>query len=145
MEHQIFTFINNHLFLVGLFALLLVAIVVYELKNGQGSVGGIPHLAPQQAVMHINHNHALIVDVRSQDAFNSGHILDAINIPATDLEQQLKKIEKYKKKPVVVVCALGQSAAKVAKQLLNAGFQDVRVLMGGLQEWQKSRLPLVKS
>ena len=53
-------------------------------------------------------------------------------------------LEKYKDKPIIVVCAMGMSAKKVAGNLSKDGFQQVSVLKGGMASWQNANLPVSK-
>ena len=46
--------------------------------------------------------------------------------------------------PVILVCKTGQTAAGATKALLQAGFEKVHVLDGGVAAWQQADLPLVK-
>ena len=116
----------------------LGVIIMYHQRTASSSVG------PQQAVMLINRKEAIVVDVREKKEFESGHIVDSINIPMTKLKQRITEVWKYKDKPVVVVCNLGQHSGQAAKILQEAGHADVVRLAGGLTEWKAQSLPLVQ-
>ena len=116
----------------------LGVIIMYHQRTASSSVG------PQQAVMLINRKEAIVVDVREKKEFESGHIVDSINIPMTKLKQRITEVWKYKDKPVVVVCKLGQHSGQAAKILQEAGHADVVRLAGGLAEWKAQSLPLVQ-
>jgi phage shock protein E len=66
---------------------------------------------------------AVILDVRTPQEFNSGHIKGAMNIPVQDLGSQLKRIKKDK--PVITCCASGMRSATAASVLKSAGFTEV--------------------
>ncbi|MGI9141881.1 MAG: rhodanese-like domain-containing protein, partial [Fluviibacter sp.] len=70
------------------------------------------------------------------------HIQGSQFIPLKELPNQLTKLEKYRKKPVVVVCAAGQRSAAACRLLSKAGFEDVSQIEGGIQAWEKAGLPL---
>lgn len=116
----------------------LGAIILYHQKTGSSSVG------PQQAVMLINRKNAVVVDVRDKKEFESGHIVDSINIPLSKLKQRMTELKKHKDNPVVVVCKLGQHSGEAAKILMEAGHAEVVKLSGGLTEWKAQSLPLVQ-
>ena len=135
---QFFEFIGNHLYLSFMWVVTLGVIIMYHQRTASSSVG------PQQAVMLINRKEAIVVDVREKKEFESGHIVDSINIPMTKLKQRITEVWKYKDKPMVVVCKLGQHSGQAAKILQEAGHADVVRLAGGLTEWKAQSLPLVQ-
>ena len=135
---QFFEFIGNHLYLSFMWVVTLGVIIMYHRRTSGSSVG------PQQAVMLINRKEAIVVDVREKKEFESGHIVDSINIPMSKLKQRITEVWKYKDKPVVVVCKLGQHSGQAAKILQEAGHADVVRLAGGLTEWKAQSLPLVQ-
>ena len=135
---QFFEFIGNHLYLSSMWVITLGVIIMYHRPTSGSSVG------PHPAVMLINRKEAIVVDVREKKEFESGHIVDSINIPMTKLKQRITEVWKYKDKPVVVVCKLGQHSGQAAKILQEAGHADVVRLAGGLTEWKAQSLPLVQ-
>lgn len=136
---QLFTFVGNHPFLVGTFVLLLALFIRNETQRGGQSVSA------QQLVDLVNRENALVVDVREKKEFDAGHIVDAINIPYAALESRLGEIEKFKDRPVVVACRMGQHSGAAGTVLRKNGFQNVSRLTGGLAEWRNQSLPVVKS
>jgi len=131
-------FIGNHLLLSSMWLITLGAIIFYHQRTGSQSV------APQQAVMLINRKDAVVVDVREKKEFETGHIVDSINIPLAKLKQRITELKKHKQKPVVVVCKLGQHSGQAAKTLQEAGHTEVFKLSGGLTEWKAQSLPLIQ-
>ena len=89
-------FIANHLLLVSLF----VAILALLLWNIFGSsVSGLSKIGPAEVTRLMNHEKALLLDLRTAADFTTGHILSARNIPAAELEGRQKELQKHKKKP----------------------------------------------
>jgi rhodanese-related sulfurtransferase len=135
---QLFEFVSNHPILVGTFVLLLVLFIRNEMARGGKSV------SPQELVNLVNREGAVVVDVRDAKEYAAGHIVDAINIPHGALEGRVKELEKYKEKPVTVVCKMGQHAGVCGAVLRKAGFTNVTRLNGGMAEWRNQNLPVVK-
>ena len=102
-------------------------------------------LSPQAAVKLINHEGAVVIDLREAKEFKTGHIIDAINIPYASIDQRMGELEAYKDKPLILVCKMGQHSSAVGKKLAGKGFTGVRRLSGGMMEWQSQQLPLVKA
>lgn len=67
----------------------------------------------------------LLLDVRDETDFASGHIEGAQNIFVNELESRLSEIESYKDKQVVLYCNTGNKSGKAAKILLKNGFTNV--------------------
>ena len=97
-------------------------------------------LSPSQAVQMMNHQHAVLVDIRDAAAFQSGHIPQARNLPVADFEKKIASLPKNK--PVILVCEIGRSAVSAAVQLRKLGIADVTVLDGGLRAWSTAGLPV---
>lgn len=78
----------------------------------------------------------LILDVRSETEYGVSHLAEARRLDiAADLAiaPVLKNVSKDA--PIVIYCSVGYRSAKVAQQLMKAGFQNVSNLEGGLFQW----------
>lgn len=136
---QLGHFIINHWALCSALAVVLLFIFVNELLTQKNRAKS---LSPSAAIRMINHENAIVVDLRDPETFRTGHIIDAVCSPADDFAQ--KRMEKYKTKPIILVCARGIQSATVATKLRNQGFTQPMVLAGGIAAWQAASLPLVK-
>ncbi len=136
---QVFTYIGNHPFLVGIFAVLLILFIRNEMQRGGAS------LTAQEVVNLVNNDGALVIDVRDKSEYDEGHIVDAINIPFANLQSRIDEIKKYKEKPVIIACKMGQHSGTAGSVLMKEGFTDVRRLKGGITEWRGQSLPVVKA
>lgn len=137
---DILLFVNHHLMLIAALAVIVVLLIMVEgvkLKRGATS------LSPARLTHLINHAKAIVIDIRTPDAFLTGHVMGAISLPAAELKTGLKKIEKFKAQPIVITCATGTDSPAAATFLTAQGFQ-VHVLNGGIRAWREADLPLVK-
>jgi rhodanese-related sulfurtransferase len=137
-----FEFLKNNALLVGLaigsgFGLIL------PLFNRSAS--GVPNLSATEAVLMLNRNKPLILDVRDEAEFAAGHIQGAKHIAVADLAGRLKEIEKFKDKPILVHCQKGMRARTACTILKAQQFSQLSNLQGGLDAWIEAKLPLVKS
>lgn len=135
---QLTEFASNHMTLIGILIATAVALVITESRKGGAKV------SPQQAVIMINQQNAVVVDLRDKVVFAKGHIVDAINIPLSVLNKRAVELESNKNNPIILVCAMGQQTGAAAHILKNAGFSQVTRMAGGMTEWQSSNFPLVK-
>ena len=107
-------------------------------------VRGIQEVGTVAALQLINHKNALVLDVREEKEFNTGHILNAKLIPLGKLSEQMTDLERYRDRPIVVVCRTGQRSASACALLGKNGFAQTYNLEGGVTAWQKASLPLEK-
>lgn len=132
-------FIVRHWDLFLAFVVILGIIIGLEIRlRPRGHA-----LSPQQAVLLINRENALVVDIRSPEMFLQGHIAKALNISAEELVNH-KKLARYQDKPVLVYCEKGVSCLKAVKALEKADYKKLYTLQRGLQEWRSNNLPLEK-
>lgn len=75
----------------------------------------------------------VLIDVRDAAAYAAGHLAGAINIPTAQLPQWLGRFPQEKK--VIVYDDDGTLSAAAYQVLVNAGFAQSRILLGGLDEW----------
>ena len=76
----------------------------------------------------------LVIDARDAGQFAKGHIPGAINM---DWRQVLAKRNEIPKiKPVLVYCNTGALSAQAGFALRVAGWENVRILQGGMEEWK---------
>tara|TARA_B110000196_G_C21142390_1_gene664551 strand:- start:1743 stop:2093 length:351 start_codon:yes stop_codon:yes gene_type:complete len=66
----------------------------------------------------------IIIDVRSEGEFSSGHIENSLNIPLAELASKLNQF-KDKDQPIITCCASGMRSAGAAKILWSKGYTNV--------------------
>lgn len=98
-------------------------------------------ISQSELLSRINDKSApMIIDVRTSDKFNQGHVPGAINIPYDNYEVALVDLKLKKSDEVIVYCELGGRAKKVEKSLENQGFFEVRHLEGDMSGWRNAGL-----
>lgn len=76
----------------------------------------------------------MVIDARDAGQFAKGHIPGAVNI---DWRQILaKRNEIPKNKSVLIYCSTGSLSAQAGFALRVAGWENVRILQGGMEEWK---------
>jgi len=138
---QYITFIGNHLLL---FAALLVIVGMLVMSFFGDSLRGFKAASPAEATHLINREDAIVVDVREDNEFRSGHIVNAMHVPLGYFRDRIQKLEKYKDKPIIVGCRSGHRSGQACAMLKKAGFEKVYNLRGGVMAWQSDNLPLSK-
>ena len=131
-------FLAQQWILAGALAVVVALLFHHESRKSGHS------LSPQQAINMVNSQGGVFLDLRDGNEFGKGHIVGAINIPALKLDGRIAELEKYREKPIVLVCKMGQHSGAVGKKLNAQGFEAIYRMSGGMTEWGNMQLPLVK-
>ena len=105
--------------------------LVYGLLLGTGCVGAVSGEEAHRLVQ----NGALLLDVRTVEEFQAGHLPGATNAPVEDLNLLLPQLSLKKDQDVVVYCESGSRSANAASMLREAGFTKVHDL-GSRRNWR---------
>lgn len=132
-------FIQQNLMWVGL-AVVSGGMLLWQMFNGSGG----HNISVNEATLLINRQDALVVDVRETAEWSAGHIPNSRHIALGHLSSHLSEIEKFKDKPVILVCASGNRSGSGCSTLKKAGFQKVHNLAGGIHAWKDAGLPITK-
>ena len=85
---------------------------------------------------------AQILDVRTIDEFQNGHIEGAINADVNSAAFQQIASDLNKDKTVFVYCLSGARSASAAGMLKEMGFKSIVNLTGGMLAWRSANLPV---
>jgi len=101
--------------------------------------GVLSALSLKEAWLDKDISHVLL-DTRSQDSINE-FIKGAVSFPATKAATFVKSLElKQKKAPIILYDAsTGKDAAKVATELLKAGYGNIKIVSGGFDAWKVAK------
>lgn len=135
-------FISNNMLSISL-ALMSGSMLLWSFFGNR--IRGINEVDCVAALQLINHKNALVLDVREDSEFREGHVLNSKQIPLGKLGERTGELEKYKDRPVVVVCRSGSRSDRACAILGKQGFAQIYVLAGGVLAWQKANLPLEKT
>ena len=84
---------------------------------------------------------SIIIDVRTPEEFNKGHLRNSLNVNWLDenFDENLNIFSKDL--PVMVYCLSGGRSSKANERIKSLGFKNVYELDGGILEWRKNKLP----
>ena len=80
-------------------------------------------IGPKVDLGELVKNGAIIVDVRTKQEYQNGHVKGSVNIPLNILESHLAKLKKDK--PIITCCASGMRSASAKSILKSNGFEEV--------------------
>lgn len=104
-------------------------------------------LSPQDFLQKVNNNidnpSTIILDVRTADEFNTGHIERAILLDyrSEDFSKQIKNLDPNKE--YLIYCRSGARSSSAIDSLKLLGFNHLLELEGGINAWKQEKLPVV--
>lgn len=90
----------------------------------------------------------LMVDARSGEEYELGHISGAVSLPLDKFDQALPPIQPELRKSdlIIIYCSGGScgTSEEVAKKLDEKGFKNLAVFADGLPGWMRAKLPITR-
>jgi len=130
-------------------ALLLVPVLAYGCTSQLGAADQVlEDIGVQDAFELIQRNQGnqdfIIIDIRTPEEFNEGHIENAINIDfySETFKEDLDKLDKNK--TYFIYCRSGNRSGRAMPIMKDLGFKEVYNLSVGIKEWIAEGLPVVK-
>ena len=133
-------FIFDNWMLIAI-ALASGSMLLWPIVQGAATAG----LDPNGAVLLINREKAVVIDVCEPNEFAAGHVGGAKNLPLGELEAKLAGAVKNKALPLILVCQSGARSGRAVAIAKKLGYEQAQSLGGGLASWKAANLPLEKA
>ena len=78
---------------------------------------------------------SILLDVRSTQEFEEGHLGNAISLPVYDIKKKYQEMLKDKSQTIIVYCSTGHRSEKAQKLLKKLGYEKVYNLCNGLENY----------
>ena len=85
---------------------------------------------------------AVIIDVRTDQEYNSGHVPNARHIPLNALQSQLPSLSQDLDEAIYFICASGVRSAKAAQMAHAHGYTKAINIKDGTYGWRSAGFPL---
>lgn len=121
--------------------IVLVAIVCFNCSSPQNTA--IQKVTVHQVDSLIQQN-IQIIDVRTREEYQVGHLKEAVNIDIRDQDFEKNILGLKKDTPVLLYCAKGGRSAKASKLMQKLGFSKLYDLKGGFKNWVAKNKPFEK-
>lgn len=102
-------------------------------ETASQSANALPREISVQEAYAMREQGTLILDVRTPQEWNQGHVPSATLIPLDELESRLSELPQDEE--IVVICRSGNRSATARDILLRAGFPAVTSVAGGFNDW----------
>lgn len=87
---------------------------------------------------------AVVIDVRSLQEFEEGHIEGAISIPEYEIKNRVKNELPNLKQTIIVYCGTGHRSRRAQKVLEKMGYSQVYNLVNGWQNYWDFKISMLK-
>ena len=116
-----------------LLAVMLLTACGQDTENDQGAV--YVNITAQEAkqIMDTEEGY-IILDVRTQEEFDQGHIPGAILIPDTEMKAKAEDVLTDKDQLILVYCRSGRRSKLAAEALVELGYTNIKEF-GGIIDW----------
>lgn len=115
---------------IYVFVVLSLIGVIFLISIGQKDDKDSYNIVNEKEVIQLLKEDAVLVDVRTEDEYNSKHIKGALNIPL----DKISDIELEKNKKIIVYCQSGKRSKQAANTLVELGFSEVYDF-GSINNW----------
>jgi len=138
---QVIEFAGNHTMLVAAFVIVLGMLISSEISR---LTRGFDDISPADVTRLMNHETAVMLDIRTAAENREGHIIDSKHIPTTELIKRINELDKDKQNHVIAYCRSGNRSIAACKILKKHGFENVHNLGGGIMAWESANLPITR-
>ena len=101
-------------------------------------------IEPNELTRLVNKENAILIDLRKKEDYEIGHIMTALNYPHQGFDNQMHELNKFKERPIILVCDMGRNSANIGEKLKKAEFKETFRLKGGMTTWTQENLPTVQ-
>lgn len=133
-------FVQQNLMWIAL-ALVSGGMLVWPMLRG--GIGGAS-VSPLEATLKINREDAIVLDVREAEEFARGHVPNSRHLPVGQIDKRVSELQKFKARPLIVVCHSGSRSGAACGALRKHGFEKVFNLAGGMGAWEQAGQPVTR-
>ncbi|MFN7957109.1 MAG: rhodanese-like domain-containing protein [Holophagaceae bacterium] len=130
--------------LLAILCLLILAGVILPRLASWRRGKGRPVLGPVQVDELIAGSGALVVDLRSPEAFRTGHIRGCLHVPFPELQGRFTAPDPKARRALILVDETDELAHQAYDLLTRRGFTWMYVMQGGMRAWRRANRPVAK-
>ena len=101
-------------------------------------------IEPNELTRLVNKENAILIDLRKKEDYENGHIMTALSYPHQEFDNQMHELDKFKERPIILVCDMGRNSANIGEKLKKDEFKETFRLNGGMMTWTQENLPVVQ-
>lgn len=102
--------------------------------TNNGDVVPYVKITPSEAKEMMENEDVIILDVRTEEEYNAGHIKNAVLLPVTEIEDKAQELLPDKEVKILLYCRSGNRTQTASKLLREMGYTQV-IDFGGIIDW----------
>lgn len=102
--------------------------------NVNNDKSSVIEITTEEAKKEMDKGNVIILDVRTKEEYENGHIVNSILIPLDEIEAEVGNILKDKEQKILVYCRSGNRSSQASKLLVKMGYINVYDF-GGIKDW----------
>lgn len=102
--------------------------------NVNNDKSSVIEITTEEAKKEMDKGNVIILDVRTKEEYENGHIENSILIPLDEIEAEAGNILKDKEQKILVYCRSGNRSSQASKLLVKMGYINVYDF-GGIKDW----------
>ena len=131
---------SKWIYVILIIAVIVIGVIMFTNKDTDKDVNesnfGVKHVTMDEIVEIMEENEGyIILDVRTIEEYNEGHIPNAICIPNETIDENVVNILPDKNQLILIYCRSGNRSKKATDKLENLGYTNL-IEFGGIMDWK---------
>lgn len=121
--------------IICLIAMILLTGCSLNVKNKTDEITYTQISQDEAKKMMDDNDDIIILDVRTEEEYNTGYIKDAILLPVTEIKEKAEEVLKNKEQIILVYCRSGNRSKTASQELVDLGYKNIYEF-GGINTWK---------
>lgn len=127
---------NNKIIIITTIIVILAVILLIGYNALKNEKIVYKKISMNEAVSMMENSNLIILDVRTKEEYDEGHIPNAINIPNETINNDVTNNLADKKQTILIYCRSGNRSRQATEKLMKMGYINV-IDIGGINNWTK--------
>lgn len=131
---------SKWIYVILIIVIIVIGVIMFTNKDTDKDINesnfGVKHVTMDDIVEIMEENEAyIILDVRTIEEYNEGHIPNAICIPNETIDENVVNILSDKNQLILIYCRSGNRSKQATDKLENLGYTNL-IEFGGIMDWK---------
>lgn len=131
---------NKWIYVILIVVIIVIVVIMFTNKDTDKDINesnfGVKHVTMDDIVEIMEENEGyIILDVRTIEEYNEGHIPNAICIPNETIDENVVNILPDKNQLILIYCRSGNRSKQATDKLENLGYTNL-IEFGGIMDWK---------